>query len=82
MPTDRRKNGRLRKYHNSKIRNLVNCVVRTGVQDIGCIRYHMYVPLLFYTTKNWRGNPMQNGTFFSLGQRFGTSKIHLSPSVA
>ena len=32
---DRRKNGRLRKYHNSKIQNAGDCVARTGVREIG-----------------------------------------------
>ena len=32
---DRRKNGRLRKYHYSKIQNAGDCVARTGVREIG-----------------------------------------------
>ena len=32
---DRRKNGRLRKNHYSKIQNAGDCVVRTGVREIG-----------------------------------------------
>ena len=32
---DRRKNGRLRKYHYSKIQNAGDCVDRTGVREIG-----------------------------------------------
>ena len=32
---DRRKNGRLRKYHYSKIQNAGDCVARTGVRKIG-----------------------------------------------
>ena len=35
MPVDRRKNGRLRKYHYSKIRNAGDSVARSGVRDIG-----------------------------------------------
>ena len=31
----RRKNGRLRKYHYSKIQNAGDCVARTGVREIG-----------------------------------------------
>ena len=31
---DRRKNGRLRKYHYSIIQNAGDCVVRTGVREI------------------------------------------------
>ena len=32
---DRRKNGRLRKYHYSKIQNAGDCIARTGVREIG-----------------------------------------------
>ena len=32
---DCRKNGRLRKYHYSKIQNAGDCVARTGVREIG-----------------------------------------------
>ena len=32
---DRRKKGRLRKYHYSKIQNAGDCVARTGVREIG-----------------------------------------------
>ena len=32
---DRRKNGRLRKYHYSEIQNAGDCVARTGVREIG-----------------------------------------------
>ena len=32
---DHRKNGRLRKYHYSKIQNAGDCVTRTGVREIG-----------------------------------------------
>ena len=32
---DRRKNGRLRKYHYSKIQNAEDCVARTEVREIG-----------------------------------------------
>ena len=32
---DRRKNGRLRKYHYSKIQNAGDYVARTGVREIG-----------------------------------------------
>ena len=32
---DRRKNGRLRKYHYSKIQNAGDCVACTGVREIG-----------------------------------------------
>ena len=35
MCADRRKNGRLRKYHYSKIQNAGDCVARTGVREIG-----------------------------------------------
>ena len=35
MRADRRKNGRLRKYHYSKIQNAGDCVARTGVREIG-----------------------------------------------
>ena len=31
----RRENGRLRKYHYSKIQNAGDCVARTGVREIG-----------------------------------------------
>ena len=32
---DRRKNGRLRKYHYNKIQNAGDCIARTGVWEIG-----------------------------------------------
>ena len=35
MRADRRKNGRLQKYHYSKIQNAGDCVARTGVREIG-----------------------------------------------
>ena len=35
MCADRRKNGRSRKYHYSKIQNAGDCVARTGVREIG-----------------------------------------------
>ena len=35
MCADHRKNGRLQKYHYSKIHNAGDCVARTGVRDIG-----------------------------------------------
>ena len=35
MRADRRKNGRFRKYHYSKIQNAGDCVARTGVREIG-----------------------------------------------
>ena len=35
MCADRRKKGRLRKYHYSKIQNAGDCVARTGVREIG-----------------------------------------------
>ena len=35
MRADCRKNGRLRKYHYSKIQNAGDCVARTGVREIG-----------------------------------------------
>ena len=35
MRAHRRKNGRLRKYHYSKIQNAGDCAARTGVREIG-----------------------------------------------
>ena len=35
VPADLHKNGRLRKYYYSKIRNAGDLVARTGVRDIG-----------------------------------------------
>ena len=74
MPTDRCKNGCLRKYHYSKIRNPGDCVARTGVRDIGFKPESLpYDPggitcmyFCFTLQNSWQGNLLQNGPLLSL----------------